>query len=95
MSTKNLDKKVERLEVSFKERLETIRKEVEHQKFAIVPRGKYKCRRGKIAGVSFCTHSGVTVLLYPYRLDNPEEFVDHHSPDARTYWPYKELVFCD
>lgn len=91
----NLDKKVARLETAVEKRLAAIRKEIEQKKFAIVPRGKYKGRRAQIAGVSFSTHGGVIVLLYPYRLDNPEKLVDNQPSDARSYWPYKELVFCD
>lgn len=91
---KSTDQRVERLQIAVEKRVSEIRNRIKG-KFVTLPRGKFKGRRGQIESVIFGHGNRVCALVRPFRLDNPTEFVDFSHPDARTYWPYEELIFCE
>lgn len=59
---------------------------------AIIPRGEYKDRCGKITGVSIKGSGELYGVIIPYRLlGNKNKFIVDSRPDARTFWKLSEV----
>lgn len=67
-------------------------------KHAFIPAGQYKGRIGLVEGVTL-SDKGVLLLIRPYRKTSTGtyDFTDllNDRPDARTYWPIKNVEFVD
>jgi hypothetical protein len=81
---------VKKFEQCMQEMLATIRESVVG-KDAVIPRGKYAGRVGRVCEVSL-SQDRVTLLIHPYNLHHPGDLLNDH-PDARSYWPYTEVNF--